>query len=1354
MLVLAPILVLCAGRSALARTCTWNGTGATFATGSGWNCSSGSGPPASADTAQFDGTSSNACSISSSISITQITIAAAYGGTVTATASVTLSGGLTINGGAFNSGSSAITIGGGLAIGGGTFTASTGTTAIAGAFNKTGGTFAANGGTVSFNATGSVSHTFGGASLSNVMVGLNGSSGLVGYWKLDDTASPAVDSSSSGNNGIWSSGVTRVTAALPPVTGDVSALSFNGSNGYVSLGVANLPANNAAQSISVWFKGIPDGNNHNMIAMSNLGSSSAVQLGFRGSSLIAWNYGGGSLVSMTAPVDGAWHHVAYTYDGTTDSIYLDGTLSATSTTGPHQTATPTSAYLGTYDGASELWSGSLDDIRVYTRAISSSEISVLAMGSAPSITAGTHTFNDAFSCTGSLSIFAGTVNGANSLSVGGSWLNAGTYSNTGTVTLTGTSSGGTITTGGGAFGALTINGNGGTYTLKDALSVTGNFTITAGMVTGAQAITVGGNWSNAGGFSDVGVVTLTSASAAATITSGGGRFSALTINGAGTYTIQDRLWVPGGTITLTNGILKNVSSVVHVGNFAFGSGSYTVGTGTIVFDGAASQSLPVGITTYSGLRLEDPTESNLVGYWKLDEAQGTVIQDLSGNGNTGALSPSGVSWLTGASIPSQISFDNYAGVSFDGSNGYAQLGATNIPATNAAVTISTWVNFTNPTSPSGNQNIVVLAGAGGNYVQLGARNGTYTVWPSGAGTSVTGPAASAGAWHHVAYTYDGSSVDTLYVDGVAYTGSFSHQSGATTAVYLGTYSPTSELLNGSLDDVRIYNVALTANQIAQLAAGRYAGIGGYATTTLSTNTTINGLLAIDAGLLNANGKTISAGATGPTTALVNCGTYTVGGVAQTFTGGLTVQPSGTLTLASSGGSVQIGSGGQTLTIDGTLNASSSGATIQGVAAASYTFKVGSASTVTPILNISGLAVKNTSGGMQIGASTGATTTFTRFDNIAFSGGSGAQYLLLDAKSLFLSSSGCSFDSGSATGGTTKAVTLAGNGTADGETRAVFGGTTCATNWALSASDSVCTTTAKSDDDADNNGIGDTPATNGAVVEFVRSAEDDTAGTIVGFPTAAFNWNTFSYYSTYAAFHNASAGTSDVIYVRDGSGNPLYSWTVPTAGETITGTPQWNSKTVTGVTTYYVFVATSAGHVYKLIDTATGTTSGTLSLDAIGLLGDQSLQLRVHDRHAARARREQRLLGKHHAEPVLDPGPTDRIAPLAGPHHAGGHQCRSRHRDNQLDGLHVHGRHQRSPADHRERRHQDEQLDGISLRADCRGDEQQRRFARLRRRRRRDHVGGRSDHELRDGRRPLEIRHRGRPDQELPVLRLH
>ncbi len=1177
-----------AGGRASAANCVWqgsgSGTGANFSLGTNWSCGA---QPGSGDDVFFDvtvmGGANTACSFDAAVSVNSMTFQHGYTATATVGGTATtVVAGWTMASGTFTGGAGNITIGGGLSVTGGTFTASSGTTAVAGAFTHSSGTFNANGGTLYLNGATTVSHTFGGSTLASVQIGY-GNSGLVGYWKLDEaTGTTALDSSGNGNSGTWSSsGVSATTPVASAITfTDPAALALDGSSGYVTLGVNNLPANNAQQSISLWFKGTPNsGTNQNMIAISNLGASSAVQVGFRGTNLLAWNYGGGTLVSTAAPTDNAWHQVIYTYDGTTDSIYLDGVFKQ-SAVGPHQAGTPTTAYLGTYNPSSELFGGALDDVRVYNRVLSGSEISLLGAGSSPSTIAGTHTFNDAFACSGAFSILAGTVMGSSTLSVGGNWTNGGTYSDTGAVTLMGTSSAGTITSGGGSFGALTIGGSGGTYTLNDALSVTGNLSIGAGAtLTGTKAITVGGNWSNAGAYSDVGVVTLTSASAAATITSGGGRFSALTINGTGTYTIADRLWVPQGTITLTSGTLNggsSASSLIHVGAFSVGAGTFVPGSGTVVFDGTASQSLP--FASFAGLRLEDPAESNLVGYWKLDEAQGTVIQDLSGNGNTGALSTTGMTWQT--TVPSTVSFDDYAALSFSGTNSYAQLGVNNLPAINAAITISAWVNFTNI---SGNQNMVALV-AGGNYLQLGIRGGVYTAWPAGAGTTVTGPAATTGSWHHVAYTYDGVSVDTIYVDGVAYTGAFTHQSGATTAAYLGTYQPpNSEVLAGALDDVRIYKVALTAGQVAQLAAGRYAGTGGYATTTLGANATVSGQLILDAAVLSGNGKTMNASlAASP--ALVNTGTYVVGAAAQTFAGGLTVQPGGGLTLASSGGSVAIGSG-KTLTIDGALNGSNTGATIKSVSG-TYAFKVGSTASATPTLNVSGLAVQNTdANGMWIGATTAASPTFTKFDNVAFSQGTaGGDLLQINAKSLYLSSSGCSFDAG-VTATTAFSVALAGDGTGNGDTRAIFGGATCASNVASCQA-------SKSDDDANNDGVGDSPGTNGAVVQFVRTADDDTAGSIVGLPTAAFNWSTFDYYSTYAAFHNASAGTSDVVYVRDESGNALYSWTVPTAGETITGTPQW---TMSG-TTHLVYVATSAGNIYRLIDTATGTTSGTLSLD--------------------------------------------------------------------------------------------------------------------------------------------------------------
>ncbi|HVV17042.1 MAG TPA: LamG-like jellyroll fold domain-containing protein [Polyangia bacterium] len=1193
-----PALCLLTATPAAAATKTWAAaliTGDTnWSNANNW---SPAGLPGSGDDVVFNSSSSNfGCTIDTNVSVNSISVQGGYTGAIAP------------------SGAQSISTVGDISIAptssGGSFTLSSGITSVGGVFSRTNAnmTLNANGGTLILNSSGSVSHSTTGATLANVAVGVNVSSGLVGYWKLDETSgTAAADSSTSANTGTWHGGVSRTASVPSTITfTDAEAITLDGSSGYVTLGTNNLPANNAAQSISLWYKGTPNGGNQNMLSMSN-GSSSAVQLGFRGSSLIAWSWGGGTLISTTATNDSNWHHAVYTYDGATDRIYLDGTLQASGTS-THQTGSVTAAYLGTYNAAGELFAGSLDDVRVYSRAISAAEVAILAAGSSPSVTAGTHTFSTDVTMSGSFTLSTGTITGTKAFNVGGSWTNTGaSFTGTGTVTLQSTSPGNTLQTSGRTFAALTVNGSGGSYTLADNLSVTNALTVTAGTLTAAGntitagslsdagtltgngAVTIGGNWAitstgsfsgsapisvagswtNAGSFTGTGAVTLTGTGAGQTVTSGGGRFAALTINGSGgTYTLQDRLTVPNGAVTLSNGTLALGANTARVGTLALGSGGLSAGTGTVIVDSQSAQTL--GPTSYYNLRFEDGAETNLVGYWKLDEGAGRSLYDYSGHGNTGTLSSSGVTWQS--SVPAGVTFDDPRSVSL--SSGYAVLGATGMPAADAAQTISCWVNLT---STSGNQNFVALTGAG--YVQVGLRNGKYTVWPSGAATSLVGPSASTGGWHHVVYTYDGTT-DVIYVDGSATSGSYTHQTGTPTAGWIGTFNGSSEFLAGAIDDVRVYNVALTAAQVAQLAAGRYAGTGGQSTVKLGGNTTVSNQLTIDNGILDANGKAMAA----TLAAAVNIGTYNVNSGAQTFSGGLTVQPGGTLTLANSGGSVILGSG-TTLTIDGTLNASSTGATIKSVSG-SYTFKVGSSASATPTVNVSGLAVQNAAGGMQIGFSTSASPTVARLDNVAFSNGSGGQLLLVNAKTLFLSSSGCSFDAG-VTATTTNSVRLAGNGTADGETRVVFGGATCASGTTCQAS--------KADDDANNDGVGDNPGTNGAVVQFVRAAEDDTAGSIVGFPTAAFDWNTFTYYSTYAAFHNASGGTTDAIYVRDESGNALYSWTVPTAGETITGTPQW---TTIG-STHYVFVATSAGKIYRLVDTATGTTSGTLSLDTGG-----------------------------------------------------------------------------------------------------------------------------------------------------------
>jgi hypothetical protein len=78
---------------------------------------------------------------------------------------------------------------------------------------------------------------------------------------------------------------------------------------------------------------------------------------------------------------GSWHHIACTYDGTTKKMYIDGNLDASQTaTGTLGTSTYNVIIGGTErtDSLERSWNGKIDDVRIYSRALSHSEILTLA----------------------------------------------------------------------------------------------------------------------------------------------------------------------------------------------------------------------------------------------------------------------------------------------------------------------------------------------------------------------------------------------------------------------------------------------------------------------------------------------------------------------------------------------------------------------------------------------------------------------------------------------------------------------------------------------------------------------------------------------------------------------------------------------------------------------------------------------------------------------------------------------------------------------------------------------------------------------------------------------------------------
>ena len=94
---------------------------------------------------------------------------------------------------------------------------------------------------------------------------------------------------------------------------------------------------------------------------------------------MVWKTEGVELVSTAAPPVG-WHHVVYTFDGTTHHLYVDGSESHTSTVAPDQ-GVVTAARLATFHKNDEFFRGSLDDVRIYDRPLDVAEIRLLAAGS-------------------------------------------------------------------------------------------------------------------------------------------------------------------------------------------------------------------------------------------------------------------------------------------------------------------------------------------------------------------------------------------------------------------------------------------------------------------------------------------------------------------------------------------------------------------------------------------------------------------------------------------------------------------------------------------------------------------------------------------------------------------------------------------------------------------------------------------------------------------------------------------------------------------------------------------------------------------------------------------------------------
>jgi hypothetical protein len=161
---------------------------------------------------------------------------------------------------------------------------------------------------------------------------------------------------------------------------------------------------------------------------------------------------------------------------------------------------------------------------------------------------------------------------------------------------------------------------------------------------------------------------------------------------------------------------------------------------------------------------------------------------------------------------------------FDGTKGYISVAMTPMPLPASAKTIALWIR--NASAGTGIADLVSIYDTRlimNNGVQVGLTGAKLAAWRFGANPELTAPTAlPSNTWHHAAYTYE-AGLHILYQDGIEVMrkANIPIAGDRTDRVFIGTYvengKAPSELFKGALNDVRIYDHALTAVEVMTLA---------------------------------------------------------------------------------------------------------------------------------------------------------------------------------------------------------------------------------------------------------------------------------------------------------------------------------------------------------------------------------------------------------------------------------------------------------------------------------------------------------------------------------------------------------
>ena len=621
---------------------------------------------------------------------------------------------------------------------------------------------------------------------------------LVGWWKFDESSGNiAYDSSGNGNDG-------NIEGDPQWVEGQVGgALEFDGNGDYVDCGNAaslDIQGANAQVSIVLWVN-TPDVSQVHGSLVTKGEWSDGYSLMIKGEPRKLWAVDSDTTLSADPLTNDQWYHVAVTTDGATGEVkfYIDGQLSGVrkkNASGIEQTSMPVNIAREQRGGGRWNFEGTIDDVRIYNEVLTQAEIHDIMKGEVYPFASGPSPAD-------------GDVNTKTWVTL--NW-SPGDFAASHNVYL------------GENFDDVN-EGTGDTFQGNQAttyfLAGFAGYPYPDGLVPGTTYY-----WR---------IDEVNDANAASPWKGEVWSFTFPPKNGYGPGPADGAAFIaPDGTLSWIAG-WGAATHYVYFGDDYDTVLNATGGTGQAgtTYDPGTLEFMKTyywrvdefdGATTYTGdvwSFMTGPaiTDPDLLGWWKLDKDQGSVAIDWSGYSNHGTL-VGGPQWVAG----------NIEGaLEFDGTDDYVDLNDPAKLRITGNITLAAWIR----SEGVGSERNIIAKGYvfdphgeirlqlnGSNY-NVGSldSNGQHEV-------SAVGADADISQWVHVAGTYDGSNWN-IYRNGQLLNTAENSVGAVPVAVgwAIGARGGdmVDQLFEGLIDDVRIYDRALTQAEIAGIMAVQEAG---------------------------------------------------------------------------------------------------------------------------------------------------------------------------------------------------------------------------------------------------------------------------------------------------------------------------------------------------------------------------------------------------------------------------------------------------------------------------------------------------------------------------------------------------